>query len=195
MSTIETLPSSKCGGKEMAAKSSPWRSRSWWALRLGGAMALVWFLVRVIPKPSRATYPCQRAAFPVAAGFVVWLMGAFGSMVAIRKTRLHLREARWRTAAACLAIAVVAGSVVFINVPASEVYGQSQAPAQPTFSPTEPVNTPMGVAYGVKPGRVAWAFDPKATTWDGTTSAPAGGTTPTPIPRSSRRCWRTQSVR
>jgi uncharacterized protein (DUF362 family) len=135
-------------------------------------VALVWFLVRVIPKPSRATYPCQRAAFPVAAGFVVWLMGAFGSMVAIRKTRLHLREARWRMAAACLAMAVVAGTVVLINVPASEVYGQSQAPAQPTFSPTEPVNTPMGVAYGVKPGRVAWAFDPKATTWDGTTSAP-----------------------
>ena len=30
----------------------------------------------------------------------------------------------------------------------------------------------MGVAFGVKPGRVAWAFDPAATTWDGTTSAP-----------------------
>ena len=117
MSTIETLPSSKGGGKEIAAKSSPWRSRLWWA-------------------------------------------------------RWHLHEARRLTAVGGLALAVVAGTVVFFAVPASEVYGQSQAPAQPTFSPTEPVNTPMGVAYGVKPGRVAWAFDQKATTWDGTTNSP-----------------------
>ena len=117
MSTIEPPPSSKCGGKEIAAKSSPWRSRSWWA-------------------------------------------------------RWHPHEARRLTAVGGLALAVVAGTVVFFAVPASEVYGQSQAPAQPTFSPTEPVNTPMGVAYGVKPGRVAWAFDQKATTWDGTTNSP-----------------------
>jgi uncharacterized protein (DUF362 family) len=30
----------------------------------------------------------------------------------------------------------------------------------------------MGIAFGVKPGRVAWAFDPAATTWDGTTNSP-----------------------
>jgi hypothetical protein len=43
------------------------------------------------------------------------------------------------------------------------------APAvQPTFSPREPANSPIGGAFGVKPGRVVWAFDPKATTWDGT---------------------------
>jgi hypothetical protein len=29
-----------------------------------GLLALAWFLIRVLPKPSRATYPCQRAAFP-----------------------------------------------------------------------------------------------------------------------------------
>ncbi len=117
MSTMEIPPSSKYGEKEKAAKSSLWRSRSWWA-------------------------------------------------------RGHLRGARRLTAAGGLALAVVAGTVVFFAVPASEVYGQSQAPTQPTFSPTEPVNAPMGVAYGVKPGRVAWAFDPQATTWDGTTNSP-----------------------
>jgi len=30
----------------------------------------------------------------------------------------------------------------------------------------------MGTAFGVKPGRVSWAFDPKATSWDGVTNAP-----------------------
>ena len=29
------------------------------------AMSVGWFLVRVIPKPIRATYPCQQAAFPL----------------------------------------------------------------------------------------------------------------------------------
>ena len=40
-----------------------------------GLGALIWFLIRVIPKPSRATYPCQRAAFPIATTFVIWLTG------------------------------------------------------------------------------------------------------------------------
>jgi uncharacterized protein (DUF362 family) len=47
------------------------------------------------------------------------------------------------------------------------------APAAPTpFVPSDPANSPMGVAFGVKPGRVAWAFDPKATSWDGVNNAP-----------------------
>ena len=44
-----------------------------------GLASLAWFLVRVLPKPSRAAYPCQQAAFPLASGFVVWLAGLFGA--------------------------------------------------------------------------------------------------------------------
>ncbi len=40
-----------------------------------GLSALAWFLIRVIPKPSRAAYPCQQAAFPIASAFVIWLTG------------------------------------------------------------------------------------------------------------------------
>jgi uncharacterized protein (DUF362 family) len=40
-----------------------------------GIASLVWFILRVVPKPSRAMYPCQRAAFPIAATFVSWLVG------------------------------------------------------------------------------------------------------------------------
>jgi hypothetical protein len=46
-----------------------------WAFPLAGTVSLLWFLVRVIPKPSRATYPCQRLAAPLASGFVVWMTG------------------------------------------------------------------------------------------------------------------------
>ena len=49
----------------------------------------------------------------------------------------------------------------------------ADAPAAPApFRPSDPANSPMGVAFGVKPGRVAWAFDPKAATWDGVNNAP-----------------------
>jgi hypothetical protein len=49
----------------------------------------------------------------------------------------------------------------------------AQAPLAPsTFTPSDPANTPVGTAFGVKPGRVAWAHNPEATNWDGVTNAP-----------------------
>ena len=36
-----------------------------------GLVSFVWFLLRVLPKPSRATYPCQRLSFPLAPGFIM----------------------------------------------------------------------------------------------------------------------------
>ena len=47
------------------------RPRLKWLTILAGLASLIWFLVRVIPKPSRASYPCQRAAAPLASGFVI----------------------------------------------------------------------------------------------------------------------------
>lgn len=35
------------------------------------------------------------------------------------------------------------------------------------FNPIDAPNTPMGIARGIHPGRVAWAYDPKAAAWDG----------------------------
>ena len=39
-----------------------------------GIISFLWFIIRVIPKPSRAAYPCQQAAFPFASTFVLWLV-------------------------------------------------------------------------------------------------------------------------
>ncbi|MHC4220960.1 MAG: hypothetical protein ACYST9_00950, partial [Planctomycetota bacterium] len=38
-----------------------------WFFPITGLLALIWFLIRVIPKPSRALYPCQRVAAPLAS--------------------------------------------------------------------------------------------------------------------------------
>jgi hypothetical protein len=36
------------------------------------------------------------------------------------------------------------------------------------FVPSDPSNTPMGTARGIHPGRVTWAYDNRAATWNGT---------------------------
>ncbi len=53
-------------------------NRAKWITVLLGLGSLLWFLIRVIPKPSRAAYPCQRAAFPFASGFLLWCAGTIG---------------------------------------------------------------------------------------------------------------------
>ena len=57
-----------------------------------GLLSLIWFLIRVIPKPSRAMYPCQRVAFPLAFGFVAWLVGLVGSVVAFERAKSFLKQ-------------------------------------------------------------------------------------------------------
>jgi uncharacterized protein (DUF362 family) len=123
---------------------------------LAGLVSLVWFLVRVIPKPSRAAYPCQRAAFPLASGFVLWFAGLIGGWT------LH------RRAAAGLAVLTLALLLVWIplGVPGDAA---AQGPAAEPFKPSEPLNAPMGEGKGIHPGRVAWVRDPDATSWDGAT--------------------------
>ena len=88
------------------------RPRCWvkWLFPLSGLLALIWFLVRVIPKPSRATYPCQRMAFPMASGFVIWLAGAIASIAAVRKAKRSFAQSRY-----VLCAILLAGSISAID--------------------------------------------------------------------------------
>lgn len=121
-----------------------------------GLLALLWFLVRVLPKPSRATYPCQRAAFPLASGFVVWVIGAIGSVVAIRKARQSFSRRRF-----VLGIVAVAAAVAAIGL--TQTLTTEKAALADEFT----ANAPIGVAKGIHPGRVVWVHDPDATDWAG----------------------------
>lgn len=139
------------------------RARNWPAvlLPITGLLALIWFLVRVIPKPSRAAYPCQRAAAPLASAFVVWIVGLIGSMAFYRRSKRLLHQSRFILAAICTAAAV---AILWGSLCATE-----NNPAAAAFSPSEPANSPMGTARGIHPGRVVWVRDPDATSWDGST--------------------------
>ena len=131
---------------------------------LVGFLALVWFLVRVAPRPSRATYPCQQVAMPLASGFVLWLTGIGASSLAFRQARVHFRQARYVTGIAALAVALVG-----VGWAVASQNGTSQAgglPERVEYDP-HPANQPIGVAKGLMPGRVVWVHDPTVTDWDG----------------------------
>jgi hypothetical protein len=84
---------------------------------LFGVLSLIWFLVRVIPKPSRATYPCMRVAAPLASSFVVWLLGLVGAAGAMHMARKQLRGDRHIRAALCI---LAAGVTVLIGLYGSD---------------------------------------------------------------------------
>jgi len=138
------------------------RNRPWliWLLPVAGLVSLVWFLVRVVPKPSRATYPCQRLAGPLAGGFMVWVVGLIGSTLVYRKVRLLMRNSQY-VLGAIYAAATVA--IVWCAISISDNYPANAA----VFEPSEPVNNPIGTAKGIHPGRVVWIRNPDATGWDG----------------------------
>ncbi len=123
---------------------------------IAGLMSLIWFLVRVIPKPSRATYPCQRVAFPLASGFIAWLLGLAGATLAVKKAKTSFSSRRYVLASVCIAMAA---AVIWLTVAAT---GEKLVLAEP-----QPVNQPIGVAKGIYPGRVIWVHDPEATDWAG----------------------------
>ncbi len=126
-----------------------------WLLPFTGLAALIWFLVRVIPKPSRATYPCQQVAFPLASGFIAWLTGTLASIAAYRKAKICLIKTRYIMAAVFIFISLISIWLLISNTEEQLIIAQ-----QPLA-----IEDPIGVAKGVKPGRVVWIHEPNATDW------------------------------
>jgi hypothetical protein len=132
-----------------------------WLAPAAGLLALIWFVVRVVPKPSRATYPCQRVTMPLASGFVAWLIVLAGSVAIFRRAGRVLRQSR--SVLACLCLITVAIVAVASRAGRPELL----APAQGPWGP----HGPLGEARGIHPGRVVWVHDPDATDWAGYNSS------------------------
>jgi hypothetical protein len=126
-----------------------------------GISSTIWFLVRVIPKPQRATYPCMRAAAPLMSSFVIYILSLSGSVLAIKKAGNHFLKARYIYSAIFVILAVVCTLLLVINK--NDVVSASTVDINSVMS-----NSPIGVGHGIFPGRVVWVFDPKVATWDGT---------------------------
>jgi len=142
-----------CPRKRPAGRTPRWPRL---LLPIVGLLSLLWFLIRVIPKPSRAAYPCQRLALPFASSFVVWLVGALGSAATFKRALTALVRKRPLVAALFLASGVAILYAALL----------SNAPAVSSAQPVQP-NAPLGRGRGVHPGRVVWVHDPDATNWQG----------------------------
>lgn len=127
-----------------------------------GLAAILWFLVRVLPKPSRAAYPCQRVAAGVGGGFIAYLVGILGLLPFLHKFKYKL--AKNRTAI----FSVLSISLLLIGAVLASMYIPT-AVDNFGFVPADPANQPIGEAKGYFPGRVAWVQDRQAALWDGVT--------------------------
>ena len=162
MSHVDQEPEVRRSPKSGESFRGRW-THGWrvWLFPLVGLASLIWLLLRVIPKPTRATYPCMRVAAPVAASFVVWLGGITGSILAFGEARRLLRRSRYAVASLAIVVGLIAGYVAISNTP--------DVPAVAADKPPDPVNEPVGVGKGIHPGRVVWVHDRDATDWDGST--------------------------
>jgi hypothetical protein len=127
-----------------------------------GIASTIWFLLRVIPKPQRATYPCMRTAAPIMSSFVIYLISLGGSMLFFRKAFANLKKAKYWSAAIALAICLTLVAI-FNLYDARTIYAEVFGVQFTRGVLPDAPNTPMGTAWGVKPGRVAWAWNPAST--------------------------------
>lgn len=140
-----------------------------------GLAALIWFLIRVVPKPARMAYPCQQIAAPIALSFLAFIsstivgIGSWRKFISLRKNR------RLYAGLTVLLVGFCVSFVLYVMSVDNSLMGQviqkqiDNGTDMGQFEPIDSPNSPMGVAKGIHPGRVAWAFDSLAAVWDGKT--------------------------
>ncbi|MGE5497852.1 MAG: DUF362 domain-containing protein [Syntrophothermus sp.] len=121
-----------------------------------GLAALVWILMRVIPKPSRINYPCIRTAMPLASGLISYIALITVSAISFFRSGKKF----YRTPAYYLGAVLIFGlSSSYIND--SGYNSEDIHPVYPTVKNISGV--PIGEAKGIFPGRVVWVHNPDAT--------------------------------
>ena len=125
-----------------------------------GLSATLWFLFRVIPKPSRARYPCMQAAAPLMSSFVIYLLAISASMYSFKKFKQAFQKSSYLIGTIFLLLVILSVSVIVLN--------DNKTAVASILNPVDnmfPVqsNQPVGVAQGLFPGRVVWTQDINAT--------------------------------
>lgn len=120
-----------------------------------GIGSLLWFLIRVIPKPGRATYPCMRAAAPIASSFVAYLLGLTTFAIAVKKAKARFHQSKILITTLFIVFGLAAGVWTVIKT-------DKPSYAKVVDDP-HPANQPIGEAKGIFPGRVVWVHNPDAT--------------------------------
>jgi len=128
-------------------------SRLW--LPVISLASLLWVLIRVVPKPVRATYPCMRIAMPIASGFIYYLLGLLISALTFVKAKKLFYRSRYILASIFVLLGLSGSFLIIHNLEKPVHAHYAIADHQP--------NNPIGQAKGIFPGRVIWAYNPNAT--------------------------------
>jgi len=123
-----------------------------------GLLSTIWFLIRVVPKPSRAAYPCMQATAPFMSGFVLYLISLGGAVLAFKSLRSYLMKSNYLLAVLFLIFAIGLFFFSYIQLPTTSLANITTS-TENYFTPNEP----MGEAQGIFPGRVVWMWNPDAT--------------------------------
>ena len=121
-----------------------------------GILSTLWFVVRVVPKPSRASYPCMQAAAPFAAAFITYISGLALSVGSIKYLRFDQQKPRFTTFMLALLVFASGGVLMLGGSVNTGIAGEM-------LVGDNPPNEPMGIARGIFPGRVVWVWNPEAT--------------------------------
>jgi hypothetical protein len=116
---------------------------------LTGIIATVWYLIRVIPNPSRANYPCHQSSAPFRLSFLAYAAALVGSFFAFWKAGGFFRTTRSAATKNLLTISIIGATVLLLGA------------VQSAFAVT-------GTGKGIFPGRVSWVYNSKAALWTGT---------------------------
>jgi hypothetical protein len=125
-----------------------------------GLSATLWFLIRVIPKPSRARYPCMQAAAPLMSSFIIYLLGVSAGVFSYKQFKKAFSSSRYVLGSLFLLVSVGFLGFVLLH-DQKDAIARALNPLDNTF-PVES-NRPLGEAKGLFPGRVVWVHDPAAT--------------------------------
>ncbi|MBN2521452.1 MAG: DUF362 domain-containing protein [Bacteroidales bacterium] len=120
-----------------------------------GLASTLWFLIRVIPKPSRAAYPCMRIAAPLASSFITYILGLGTLSLLIKNAKDTFRKSKYAIAAV-----FITGGLFFAIF---GMYNSNYKINAQSLQNAQTPNEPIGVGKGINPGRVSWVHNSDAT--------------------------------
>jgi hypothetical protein len=132
-------------------------SRQGLFFHLAGILAILWFLIRVLPRPDRFRYPCQQISISVAIGYIAFWSLLWSTI--FHGLGLWIRRVRFKTAAVVPTILVVFVLIFSFSSNVFAVYEEKEN----TISRWDPIpKEPIGTPRGYNPGRVVWSWDVNA---------------------------------
>ncbi len=135
-----------------------------------GLASTLWFLARVIQKPSRITYPCVQAAAPVMSSFLLWISGFLVAVFSVKKARERWKKSKYVVSMALFVLGI-AGGIGFLAANLTRGFAEARNDVPRVTGLTDERNAPLGEGYGIYKGRVVWVCDPEATNEECTNTA------------------------